>query len=335
MNLGTPDEPEPAAVRRYLREFLSDPRVLDINPIGRTALLELVILPRRPAQSAAAYKKVWTDRGSPLLFHSIDLTEQVRRRLGAEWQVHLAMRYGSPPISRALEVFRAAEVDRIVVFPLFPQYASSSTGSALEAVYSQTAGAWNVPRLSVIGPFYDHPGFIEACRQVGAPVLAERDPDHVLFSFHGLPERQIRKSDDTGKHCLASDGCCDAIGGANRNCYRAQCYSTARALAAALGLPGEKWTVTFQSRLGRTPWIRPYTDVVIPELARRGERKLVVFCPAFVADCLETLEEIGMRAAEQWREVGGQELTLVPAINSSPAWADAVAEMARQHVSAS
>lgn len=333
INLGTPDAPETGAVRRYLREFLSDPRVLDIGAVGRAALLNLVILPTRPQKSAQAYRKVWSPtRGSPLLYHSRDLTDAVRARLAAGWQVELAMRYGNPTIADALGRLERGGVDRIVVFPLYPQYASSSTGSSLEAVYEQAGRAWNVPPLSVIGAFYDHPLFIEACRAVGAPVIADKKPDHVLFSFHGLPERQIRKSDDTGAHCLASDSCCDQIGGANRHCYRAQCYATARALASALGLADGSWTVTFQSRLGRTPWIRPYTDIVIPELAQRGVKNLVVFCPAFVADCLETVEEIGIRAVEQWRGCGGSELTLVPAINSSPPWVDAVAAMARDHV---
>jgi len=329
MNLGTPDAPETGPVRRYLREFLSDPRVLDIGAVGRAALLNLVILPTRPQKSAEAYRKVWSRRGSPLLYHSQDLVDEVRTRLGAGWAVELAMRYGKPSIPDAMERLRRAGADRIVVFPLYPQYASSSTGSSLEAVYQYASQAWNVPQLSVIGPFFDHPKFIEACRAVGAPVIEARQPDHILFSFHGLPERQIKKSDDTGAHCLASEHCCDKMVAANRNCYRAQCYATARALAAALGLAADRWTVTFQSRLGRTPWIRPYTDVVIPELAARGVRKLVVFCPAFVADCLETVEEIGMRAVEQWKQVGGDELTLVPAVNSTPPWADAVTAMVR------
>ena len=331
INLGTPDEPEAAAVRTYLREFLSDPRVLDINPLGRKALLELVILPKRPAQSAAAYKKVWTDRGSPLLFHSLDLVDEVRARLGGDWHVQLAMRYGTPNIAGALDAFLRADVDDIVVFPLYPQYASSSTGSSLEKVYTEAARAWNVPNLSVIGAFYDHPLFIEACRQVGVEVLERTKPDHILFSFHGLPERHIRKSDGTGRHCFASAGCCDHVVAANRNCYRAQCFATARALATALELPLDQWTVTFQSRLGRTPWIKPYTDEVIPQLAERGFQDLVVFCPAFVADCLETIEEIGIRALEQWKQCGGKQLTLVPAVNSSPAWADAVAQIVRDH----
>ena len=331
LNLGTPDQPTSPAVRRYLREFLSDPRVLDINPVGRAALLNFVILPRRPSQSAEAYRKIWDpERGSPLLFHSQDLARRVAERLGSAWRVELAMRYGRPSIPEGLDRLRQAGVDQLVVFPLFPQYASSSTGSALEAVYRQVAARWNVPSVSVVPAFYDEPGFIGAFAAVGAPVLAARRPEHVLFSFHGLPERHMRKSDDSGRHCLASEHCCDRVDGVNRNCYRAQCHATARALAAALGLGPDQWTVTFQSRLGRTPWIKPYTDLVIPELAAAGVRRLVVFSPAFVADCLETLEEIGIRAREQFTAAGGEELTLVPSLNSTPAWVDAVVGLTRR-----
>jgi protoporphyrin/coproporphyrin ferrochelatase len=330
LNLGTPDEPTTPAVRRYLREFLSDPRVLDIGAVGRAALLNLVILPRRPSQSAEAYRKIWDpQRGSPLLFHSQDLARRVGEALGDGWRVELAMRYGRPSIPDAIDRLRGHGIDRMVVFPLFPQYAASSTGSALEAVFRAIAPRWNVPPVSVVPPFYDEPGFIAAFAEVGAPVVAEKRPDHVLFSFHGLPERHMRKSDDSGSHCLTSDACCDRVDGVNRNCYRAQCYATARALAAALSLTAGSWTVTFQSRLGRTPWIRPYTDVVIPELAAAGTRRLVVFSPAFVADCLETLEEIGIRAREQFLAAGGEELTLVPSLNSSPAWVDAVVALSR------
>ena len=332
MNLGTPAGPETGAVREYLREFLSDPRVLDMNSLGRAALLNLVILPTRPAKSAGAYKKIWTKRGSPLMFHSTDLAESVGSRLGDDWHVELAMRYGTPSVAYALNRFHKAGINRIVVFPLYPQYASSSTGTALEQVYLEAAKAWNVPELSVIGPFYDAPGFISACRSQSLPLIDEQKPDHVLMSFHGLPARHVEKSDDTGSHCLASQHCCDEIGVANRNCYRAQCYATARALAKALDLSRDNWSVSFQSRLGRIPWIQPYTDEVLPELAHAGIKRLVVLCPAFVADCLETLEEIGIRAAEQWRKLGGEKLTLAPAVNASPVWADAVANMVRSHV---
>jgi ferrochelatase len=331
MNLGTPDRPTPDAVRKYLAEFLSDPRVLDIHPLARAALLHGAILRTRPAQSAAAYQRVWTERGSPLLFHGLDLTGAVAARLGKEWRVELAMRYGKPTVEGALENLRRAGADRVVVFPLFPQFASSSSGSALEAVYRAAASQWNAPRLVAVEPFYDHPLFLDAFAAIGAPLLAAHKPDHVLMSFHGLPERHVRKSDESGgAHCLASATCCTRIVDANRNCYRAQCTATARGLAARLSLEPDRYTVTFQSRLGRTPWIQPYTDVVIPELASRGVRKLLVFCPAFVADCLETLEEIGIRAVEQWRSVGGDELTLVPSLNATPKWVDAVVAMARQ-----
>ncbi|HUH04606.1 MAG TPA: ferrochelatase [Kofleriaceae bacterium] len=329
INLGTPDAPTTPAVRRYLREFLSDPRVLDMNPVGRWFLLNVIILPFRPARSAEAYQKIWTERGSPLLFHGLDVAELVRERLGPTWRVELAMRYGSPSIESALTAFRQAGVDRIVVFPLFPHYASSSTGSALEAVHAAAGRLWNVPQLSVISSFYDEPVFIDAFAQVGRRALAEANADHVIMSFHGLPERQVLKSDDTGAHCLKSATCCDQIVVANRNCYRAQCFATARALAAALELGPDGYTVAFQSRLGKTPWIRPFTDELLDELAAQGKRRLAVFCPAFVADCLETIEEIGIRAREQFKAAGGDEVVLVPSLNAEAAWADAIVSLIR------
>lgn len=330
VNVGTPERPEPAAVRRYLRQFLSDPRVLDINPIGRALLLHLFILPLRPKRSAAAYRKVWTERGSPLLFHSQDLTREVGARLGDGWSVKLAMRYGEPSIESALAAFRQQGIDRIVVFPQYPQYSSASTGSSVEEIFRIAGRLWVTPNLSFVEPFYDDVDFIDAFARRGAPILAEEKPDHVLFSFHGLPERHMRKADDTGAHCLASPGCCDRIVAANRNCYRAQCYATARLLAARLGLGAGQYTVCFQSRLGRTPWIRPYTDVLLPELHQRGHKRLVVFCPAFVADCLETVEEIGIRARHDWEALGGASLTLVPSLNALPEWADAVVAMVKR-----
>jgi protoporphyrin/coproporphyrin ferrochelatase len=329
INLGTPDEPTPPAVRRYLREFLSDPRVIDINPVGRALLLNLIILPLRPAKSARAYQAVWdAQRGSPLLFHSRDLTKGVAAALGAGWHVELAMRYGNPSIPAALDAMRAAGIDRIVVLPLFPQYASSSTGTALARVFELAGEQWNTPWLDVVPPFYDDPGFIAAFAAVARSAAID-SADHVLMSFHGLPERHVRKSDPSGAHCLAAASCCDGITVANRNCYRAQCFATARALAAELGLAAERYTVCFQSRLGRTPWIRPYTDVVLDDKAKAGVGHLAVMCPAFVADCLETVEEIGIRAREQFLAAGGKQLTMIPSLNSSPAWIEVVARLAR------
>jgi len=323
-NLGTPDDPSPGAVRRYLREFLADPRVLDINAVGRWLLLNLVILPTRPKKSAAAYRKIWGERGSPLLWHSQDLVAAVRERLGSGWAVELAMRYQKPSIASAMQALRAAGADRIVFFPLYPQYSASSTGSSIDEAFRVAGQPWVTPTLSFVEPFYDDAGFIRAFAERGAPILAADKPDHVLFSFHGLPERHMHKADETGRHCLASAGCCDAIVPANRHCYRAQCFATARALAARLGLPPDAWSVSFQSRLGRTPWIRPHTDRVLPELVAQGKKRVVVFCPAFVADCLETLEEIGIRAKHDFVAAGGASLTLVPSLNATPAWVDAV-----------
>jgi ferrochelatase len=330
INLGTPDAPTTPAVRRYLREFLGDPRVLDMNPVGRALLLNAVILPTRPARSAEAYRAIWDpERGSPLLYHSRDLATRVAERLGAEWRVELAMRYGNPSIERGLDALIAANVDRIVVLPLFPQYASSSTGTAVARVMALAGEKWNVPALDVVPAFFDDPKFLDAFAAVGKPALAAAAADHVLFSFHGLPVRQITKTDATGAHCFASATCCDSL--ANPNCYRAQCFHTARALAARLDLPAEQYTVTFQSRLGRTPWIQPFTDVEIPKLAAEGKKRLAVFCPAFVADCLETVEEIGIRAVAQWKAAGGEHLALVPSLNATPAWVDAVAAIAERH----
>jgi ferrochelatase len=330
INLGTPDEPTTPAVRRYLREFLGDPRVLDINAVGRAALLHLVILPRRPAKSAEAYRTIWDPkRGSPLLYHSQDLAAGVAAALGDRWQVELAMRYGSPSIPDAMTALEKANVDRIVVLPLFPQYASSSTGTAVARVMELAQQRWNVPALDFVPAFFDDAGFLGAFEEVARPVLAETAPDHVLFSFHGLPVRQIEKTDAGRTHCFKSETCCDSL--ANPNCYRAQSYATARSLASRLGLAADNYTVCFQSRLGRTPWIQPYTDVMLDELPKKGIKKLAVICPAFVADCLETIEEIGMRAKEQWKSAGGEELTLVPSLNATAPWIAAVVAMAERH----
>jgi ferrochelatase len=332
LNLGTPDSPSVPDVRRYLREFLSDPRVIDINPVSRWLLLHAVILPVRPARSALAYQKVWTEEGSPLLVHSQRLLEGVRRSLGPGYKIELAMRYGSPAIATALGQLLAADVRKIVVLPLFPQYSSAATGSAVERVYQLLGKGENLPAVETVGPFYDDPGFIAAFAGVARRHLDPFRPDHVLFSYHGLPERQVKASDTSGKHCLRSPSCCDAIVPQNRFCYRAHCFATTRALAASLGLKPDKHSVAFQSRLGRTPWIHPYTDTeALPALAMAGHKRLAVMCPAFVADCLETVEEIGIRARDQWRQLGGEELLLVPSLNAEPWWVETVARLLREH----
>lgn len=329
INLGTPTAPTTKAVRRYLREFLGDPRVLDMNPVGRALLLNLIILPTRPAKSAHAYRSIWhPDRGSPLLYHGLDLRDRVAAQLGDGWRVALGMRYGQPSIASALDELIATGVDRVVALPLFPHTASSSSGSAIAELYRLAGARLTVPRLSVVPAFHDDAGFLDAEVAVAAPVLAEHAPDHVVFSFHGLPERHVRAADPSKRTCLASADCCARLDAGNRDCYRAQCFATARALAARLGLAEDRYSTGFQSRLGKVPWIRPYTDDVLTELRQRGVGKIVVMCPAFVADCLETTEEIGMRAAETWRAAGGEALHLVSSLNASPAWVDAVCALA-------
>ncbi len=328
INLGTPDAPRPREVRRYLREFLGDPRVIDLPAPARWLLLEGAILPFRPRRSAAQYAKIWTPEGSPLLVHGRALRDRVAERLGHGWAVALGMRYGRPSLREALRRLEERGAREVLALPLFPQYASSSTGSALEALFAEPAAA-RLSRVRAQGPFWDAPGFARAWRAVAAPALDDFRPDHVLFSYHGLPERQIRAADRSGDHCLASADCCAPLRGPGHHCYRAQCYATTDALVGALGLDPARTSTAFQSRLGATPWIRPYTDLVLPELAARGVRRLAVACPSFVADCLETLEEIGIRAREQWRGLGGEALALVPCPNAEPAWVDAVAELVR------
>ncbi len=330
VNLGTPDAPRTPEVRRYLREFLSDPRVIDVSAAGRWALVNLVIAPFRSPRSAEAYRKVWTERGSPLLVHGEDLAAAVRERLGPDVPVELAMRYGNPPVGGALERLRAAGADRVVVLPLFPQFASATTGSALEKVYAEAGRLGNVPDLATVPAFFDHPGFIRAFAGTARPVLARLRPDRVLMSYHGLPERQVRRADPTGSRCLASADCCDRLQDANRNCYRAQCFETSRRLAAALGLESGRWQITFQSRLGRTPWIRPYTDLTLAALPGAGVKRVAVMSPAFVADCLETLEEIAIRGKETFLKAGGEAFELVPSLNAGPAWVDTVVDLVRE-----
>jgi ferrochelatase len=220
----------------------------------------------------------------------------------------------------------------VIALPLYPQYASSSTGSAVEALLAAAGAKWNTPALEVLPPFYDAPGFIAALAALARPLLERARSDHWLMSYHGLPERQIRKSAPDSPRCLREPDCCDAIRTDNAHCYRAQCFATSRALARALGLADHSWSVSFQSRLGRTPWIRPFTDEVLPELAGRGIKRLAVICPSFAADCLETLEEIGVRGREQWRACGGSELELVPCPNAHPVWVAALAGWIRTRV---
>lgn len=330
VNLGTPEAPRPGPVRRYLREFLSDPRVIDLPAIGRWLLLNLIILPFRPARSAAAYRAVWMPEGSPLLVYSRAFAKKIAARLAGVAEVELAMRYGKPSIAEGLERLRERGASELVVFPLYPLNAASTFSTTVERVFEEVAKGWEVPPITTVPAFFDRPGFLAAFEANTREIVERTRADHVLFSFHGLPERHMLKSDPTGRHCLASASCCDAIVNANRGCYRAQSFFVARALAQRLELEPSRYSVAFQSRLGRTPWIKPYTDVLLVELAARGVKRLAVVCPSFVADCLETLEEISIRAKETFVAAGGEELVLVPSLNDGEAWVSEAAALIQE-----
>jgi ferrochelatase len=318
-------------VRSYLKEFLMDPYVIDIPYPMRWLLVHGAILPKRPAQSAEAYRKVWGERGSPLLEHLLALSSQVQAVANSDqWVIKAGMRYGNPSLTKALTEFKNEGVGEVVVFPLYPQYSMAATESSIHATRKLARKVAPGIKLRFVPAFYEDKGFIGAFAEVARASLEGFDFDHLLFSFHGLPERQIKKTDRTpgGAHCLQDASCCDRIAENNRDCYRAQSYATARALASRLDLSPDRYTVCFQSRLGRTPWIKPYTDHLYVELAAKGVKRVAVMCPAFVADCLETLEEIQIRGQEDFRKLGGSELKLIPSLNSTPAWARAVLSLA-------
>jgi ferrochelatase len=234
------------------------------------------------------------------------------------------MRYGSPSIKEGFHALVAKNVDRIIAAPLFPQYTSAANGSALELVYKLAGTYWNVPPISALGPFYNDPGFLDAWAVVAKPVIESFRPDLVLMSYHGLPERHVKKSDPTGQHCLKRADCCDAPVAANCNCYRAQCLWTSKSLAGRCGLVENQYKVSFQSRLGRDPWLKPPTDVVIPGLPKQGVKRLAVLCPSFTADCLETLEEIAIRAKSDFLMAGGEAFQFIPCLNSHTEWVKAL-----------
>jgi ferrochelatase len=332
IQLGTPDGgaggPTTAQVRRYLAEFLSDPRVIDIPAVPRWLMLHAAVLRTRPRRSAAAYRKIWTAAGSPLRIHSEAQRDALATALGPGFHVTLGMRYGRPSMVSAMADLERAKVCEIVAIPMFPQYSSAASASAIARCYEVAAKLHDPPPLCILDSLHTNEGFLDAQAVLARTSLEGFDADHVLFSYHGVPERQLRRTDGTGT-CFASAGCCEALGTDNPRCYRAQCFATTRALVERLDLATQQTSTSFQSRLGRTPWIKPYTDEVLPDLAKAGARRLVVMCPSFLADCLETVEEIGIRAVEQWRELGGEELRLVPCVNAHPRWVDGLAEWVR------
>lgn len=323
INLGTPDSPATPKVGKYLTQFLNDRRVIDINAIGRFLLVNLIIVPFRSARSAKLYKEIWTEKGSPLLIHSLDLQKKLQQQMGEEYIVELGMRYQSPSIGAALERLRKQKPSSITVLPLYPQYASSSTGSTIEEVFRLIKGWEIIPDLKVISKFYDHPAFQKALI-AQAQKFDHSQYDHVMFSYHGLPERQIRKGAvHYGENSCKMGDCCNSITVNNQYCYRANCMATTRLLVNALQIPEGKYTSAFQSRLDNK-WLKPYSDKIVEELGKKGAKKILVFSPAFVADCLETIHEIGTEYEEIFHEHGGEKITLVPSLNASEEWVKAL-----------
>ncbi|MEE4362212.1 MAG: ferrochelatase [Pseudomonadales bacterium] len=322
VNLGSPDSPTEPDVRRYLEEFLMDPRVVDLPWPIRRFIVSAFILPTRPKRSAEAYASIWSDGGSPLKVTTRELAEALDARL--EMPVTWAMRYGTPSIEdRILELARMG-ITTLRYVPLYPHWAMSTTETSIVEAERVIATHGLEMTLEVQPPFYDDPDYIA---ELAATAREQLEPDdHLLFSYHGLPERQVRKCDPTGEHCLKRPDCCQIDSPAHATCYRHQVYVTSELIAAALGLSETQWEVAFQSRVGRAKWIEPYTDKVLEHMPERGIKKVAVMCPAFVADNLETLEEIGIEGRESFLEAGGERYKLIPCLNARPGWVDLLAD---------
>lgn len=323
INLGTPDSPSVSDVRSYLSQFLNDPRVIDIPWLLRKILVNLVIVPFRAPKSAKVYRQLWTENGSPLLYYGKKVVALLQKELPPEFTVHLAMRYKNPSIPDVLETIRRENYDRIIVLTLFPQYASASTGSALEEVMRVLRKWWVIPEVDFVSQYYDHPRYIGAFVDRARKYRIE-DYDHVLFSYHGLPERQVDKVHLTGS-CV-DHKCTTEINEENRYCYRASCYATTRLIASALGIPEDRYTVCFQSRLDEK-WLTPFSDKVVIQCAQRGMKNILVFSPAFTADCLETVVEIGIEYQHLFEAHGGEKVQLVESLNDHPLWIECLKDL--------
>ena len=319
VQLGTPAAPTAAALRPYLRQFLSDPRVVDLHPLKWWPILYLFVLTRRPARSARLYKRIWQSDGSPLMIHSRSQERGLQERLGSGYRVLLGMRYGEPSVRGVIEAFRSEGIERLVVFPMFPQFSSATTGSVYDAVYRAAQGRKgafrgdrrrHMPAIRIVPPYFDHPAYIGslAARLSEQVAQAGREPDRYLITFHGIPSRYVDEGDP----------------------YRSHCETTAQLLAESVGLGSDRWMVGFQSRFGKEEWLQPYTEDILQQLGGQGVRRVVVTCPGFTADCLETLDEIGNEGAAQFRNGGGEDFELVPCLNDHPLWLDSMAEIIRQ-----
>ena len=317
LNLGSPDSPSIPEVRRYLKEFLLDERVMDSSPLVRNLVVRGCILPKRPRRTAEAYAKIWTDRGSPLIAISRRVRKKVRDRV--EMPVELAMRYGNPSIPDALNRIVQMGIEHLFIMPLYPHYAMSSYETVVVKVEACIREMSPQLKRSFLQPFYRDADYIEALSQSMAPHLSE-DLDKILFSYHGLPERHLKKTDPSRHHCLVTPDCCSVSHPAHATCYRHQCFKTTEMVCRKLGIPDRRQAISFQSRLGRDPWLKPYTDLALRDFPGKGIRKIAVLCPAFVTDCLETLEEIDLAGRKEFLAAGGESFTMIPCLNDQPVW---------------
>lgn len=323
INVGTPDEPKVPAVRRYLSEFLNDRRVIDIPVVLQKILVNLIIVPFRAPKSTKLYQRLWTEKGSPLLYYSERVQQELQLKLGAKADVFMAMRYGNPSIDKALNGIQKEGYERLIIFPMFPQYASSTSGTAIQGVIDRVR-KWNtIPEIHAISQFYDHPAFLDAF----ADRIQSYQPetyDHIVFTYHGLPNRHLDKNHPG--ESFTSCNCEKVLPEFGRFCYKATCYQTTRELVKRLNLSQDKYSISFQSRLSNN-WMTPFTDKNLISRAQQGNKRILVAAPSFVADCLETTVEIGWEYKEMYAANGGEMLQMVESLNDSPRWIQAMEEI--------
>lgn len=326
VNLGTPDSPTISKVGSYLSQFLNDPRVIDIPWLARKILVNLIIIPFRVKNSTHIYKQVWTEKGSPIMLYGQNVKNLLQKELGNDADVFLAMRYKKPALTSVLAEMKKKNYSKIIVFPLFPQYASATTGSVIEEVMRIIGKWWVIPELRFVNQYYDHPTFIQAWKEIGSK-HNWKEYDHVVFSYHGLPERQVDKVYDND--LCENHNCETEITEDNKFCYKATCYATTRLIAESLGMKESDYTVAFQSRLDKK-WLEPFSDKVVIEKAKEGAKKLLMFSPAFTADCLETIVEIGVEYQELFVEHGGEKIQMVESLNDHPRWVQCIKEIVEE-----
>ena len=326
VNLGSPQSPDVKDVKTYLNEFLMDGNVIDIPYLVRLFLVRGIIVPNRAKHSASLYKKIWTEEGSPLITNSEKLTLKVKANLSIP--LALAMRYGEPSVKTGFTELKEAGVNEVLVVPLYPQYAMSTTRTVMEEVNKVKNKYYPQIKVSFLPAFYNEKEYIKAMANSIRQTMEENKPDHLLFSYHGIPERHLKKTDPTGNHCLKTEACCSTPNKAHHTCYRHQCIQTTELIAKELDLTQGSYSNSYQSRLGKDPWMQPYTTDQIKKLASEGIKNLAVVTPAFVSDCLETIEEIGIEAKEDFLEAGGKSFTRIECLNASDEWVTVLSKWA-------